>query len=153
MSKITDINEFLTEQGMGHLAIVQAIPDDANNVQITPVTSDLECACDYSFVVPRQAIGSITPTGEYRNCCGKHLQIVSVEFVAGAALPVAKVMALLATKPIAENRNRGWCFSDMGCRNLLTGIKVSQDSCRAAGGLSWMGDDNICRHLPGLTMR
>jgi hypothetical protein len=73
------------------LATVEAIPESAESVKITPWVPGRGCACQYALVVPKHAIGRLVLTEERHHCCGKVLRVVEVEFREGSTLPIADV--------------------------------------------------------------
>lgn len=75
------LDELLTRQGgAGARATLDEVPDQPDRVQVTPFTPDAGCLCDHAFTVPRDAIASVTPTGETHDCCGKTLLVVTLTF-------------------------------------------------------------------------
>lgn len=57
------------------------LPLDDEFIRMRPWIPTERCACGGGFVkVPRSAIHSVKTTGETQHCCGKTLQVVTVEF-------------------------------------------------------------------------
>src|SRR5919204_5442720 len=94
MSEPMGVEEFLTGQGSlaGFTATLEAVPDKPTHVKVTPFRDDRGCGCASSFELPKEAIRSVTPTGDYHLCCGKRLQVAVVEFAEGASIPVADLV-------------------------------------------------------------
>ena len=81
------------DQGDGFQATLEAVPDEPTLVKVTPFHGEHGCGCSSSFELPRKAVKSITPTGNYHFCCGKRLEVTVVEFTKDAAVPVTSLMA------------------------------------------------------------
>lgn len=86
------LDEFLKAQGSGFTATLEAIPDKPTHVRVTPFRDGHDCGCAGSFELPREAIRSVTGTGQFHFCCGKRLQVAIVEFAENASVPVADLM-------------------------------------------------------------
>lgn len=114
------LDEFLADQGKlaGFTATLEPAPDRSTHVTVTPFRDDRGCGCASSFELPKEAIRSVTPTGNYHFCCGKRLQVAVVEFAEGASIPVADLVKQMdrvsdhphaAPMPIGSGRvNPSW---------------------------------------------
>jgi hypothetical protein len=101
MSESMGLDEFLSGQGKlaGFTATLEAVPDKSTHVNVTPFHHDRGCGCASSFELPKEAIRSVTPTGDYHFCCGKRLQVVVVEFAEDASIPVADLVEQMHSPP------------------------------------------------------
>jgi hypothetical protein len=94
MSKPKGLDEFLEDQGevAGFTATLEPVPDKSTHVKVTPFRDGHGCGCESSFELPKDAIRSVTPTGNHHFCCGKSLRVAVVEFAEGASIPVADLV-------------------------------------------------------------
>lgn len=95
MSKSMKVDDFLSAQGnveAGLTATLEAVPERDTHVKITPFREGLGCGCSQSFELPKKMIRSVTGTGRHHFCCGKRLEVASVEFTDDAAIPVSELM-------------------------------------------------------------
>lgn len=75
------LDELLGRQSSaGVRSTVEEVPDQPDRVKVTPFVPDVGCLCHHAFTVPRDAIASVTPTGETHDCCGKTLMVVELAF-------------------------------------------------------------------------
>jgi hypothetical protein len=91
------LEELLSEQGkIVTLATIEAVPEKADFVKVTPWTFGRGCMCHFALEVPKQAIANVVLTRHGYSCCGKALSVVQVEFKESSVLPIAAVFANLS---------------------------------------------------------
>jgi hypothetical protein len=111
------LDEFLEAQGEDagptgdFKATLETVEDKPDLVKVTPYVEGLGCGCAGALELPKTLIRHVTPSGSFHLCCGKRLEVVSVEFVEGASVPVAEVLGR-AMQPAAAHRHAheqaGW---------------------------------------------
>ena len=90
MNESMSLDQLLASQGKGaNLVIIEAVDGQPGSVKITPWVSGVGCLCQYAFVLPKNAIESVQPTGDRHFCCGKTLLVVEVQFVKGASIELS----------------------------------------------------------------
>lgn len=108
------LDDLLKKQERSGKVTIEAIENQSDRVKVTPFAGGTAgCQCDASVTVPKNAIQSVTDTGEVHYCCGKTLSVVTVVWKEGAALPLTEVLADAAKRgashsgPSAEARVGG----------------------------------------------
>ncbi|KUJ67122.1 hypothetical protein ACZ90_30225 [Streptomyces albus subsp. albus] len=86
------------------LATVEAVPGSDDRVRVTPLAPGSGCACELGIVIPKDEIGGLIVTDEVRNCCGKRLPVVEVDF---ANDTVALVFQQLGAAARRSSRSHG----------------------------------------------
>jgi hypothetical protein len=93
------IDEFLEEQDKAQfLATIEPVREDAKLVKITPWRPAGGCMCHASMKIPKEAVVSVSPTGDIHLCCGKSLKVVEVEISEAKTIPVSHVIAQMMSK-------------------------------------------------------
>ncbi|MFD0853484.1 hypothetical protein ACFQ07_14700, partial [Actinomadura adrarensis] len=68
------------QEQQGLPSIVEAIADRPDHVRVTPYTTGAGALHSFAFVVPKDAVESVTTTDESHTCCGKKLPVVETTF-------------------------------------------------------------------------
>ncbi|MEV0388724.1 cupin domain-containing protein [Nonomuraea sp. NPDC050643] len=71
---------FAQQEQQGLQSIVEAVADRPDHVRITPYAVGAGPLRSYAFVVPKDAVESVTTTGDRDTCCGKNSPVVEVTF-------------------------------------------------------------------------
>jgi hypothetical protein len=95
MKKI-NLDEWLTEQEKNVvLATVEALPNNASEVKVTPWIAGRGCACHFGLILAKKCIREVKLTGQRHPCCGKMLNVVEITFKEGSTVPLEEVMSQL----------------------------------------------------------
>jgi hypothetical protein len=95
--KDISLEELLAEQSkIVTLATIEAVPEKADFVKVTPWILGSGCMCRFALEVPKKDIASVVLTKHGYPCCGKDLSVVQVEFKESSVLPTAGVFANLS---------------------------------------------------------
>ncbi|MEO7362548.1 MAG: hypothetical protein ABI120_19615 [Gemmatimonadaceae bacterium] len=92
MSEPMPLDDFLSAQGSGFTATIEAIAEKPMYVKVTPWRESGGCGCASSLELPRDAIKSVKGTGQFHFCCGKRLEVAVVDFNDDASIPLADVL-------------------------------------------------------------
>ena len=122
------LEELLAEQSkIVTLATVEALPEKADFVKVTPWTLGRECTCHLGLEVPKSDIAKVVLTKYGYSCCGNALNVFQVEFPEISVLPTASVfahlsrLALFDLQPRRSSQARGVTCTSAGT-SLFGGI-------------------------------
>jgi hypothetical protein len=59
---------------------VERVPGQDDVIKVTPFVAGSSCLCDIALTIPKDAIDSVTATGETHHCCGKLLSVAELSF-------------------------------------------------------------------------
>jgi hypothetical protein len=104
-----NLDEFLEAHGKdaGTTGAVQATLEPVENkpdvVKVTSYVEGVGCGCAGALELSKTLIGQVTPSGTFHHCCGKRLEVVSIQFVEGASMPVGEVLGWATRPPVAHH--------------------------------------------------
>ncbi len=98
------LDDFLKEQSATPTALRATVEPtaQADEVRVTPLLPGGTCPCGAGLNIPKASIAAVTPTGEHRDCCGKRLRVVDVEFAAEASVLRSVFAQLIARAARAQ---------------------------------------------------
>jgi hypothetical protein len=96
-SQNLSLDALLSAQSTSHaLVTIESIDSRDDVVKVTPWSESGGCQCDWSVLIKRSQIESVTPSGQTHHCCGKRLQVVSINFHKNASLDPTEFLGQLS---------------------------------------------------------
>lgn len=80
MPEALKLDDFLKRQKETNKVTIETVEGDEKLIKLTPWSKSAGCSCSRSIKLPKEAVKSVSPTGEEHFCCGKMLFVSTVEF-------------------------------------------------------------------------